>query len=96
VINYHFIGLFKKWLIVLLIFLSDFYPKTACSFVLVVFIIQALLCGYFRPFLFRLVGVTKFIGDLLDIVMVSLMLSVHVMYESTINMEDSQKVEVYK
>jgi hypothetical protein len=96
VINYHFIGLLKKWIIVLLIFLSDYYPKTACSLLLVVFIIQAFLCGYFRPFLFKLVGVTKFIGDILDIVMVCLMLRVHVLYESTANMEDSQKVEVYK
>jgi hypothetical protein len=92
VINYHFIGLLKKWIIVFLIFLSDSYPKTACSFVLVVFIIQAFLCGYFRPFLFRLVGATKFIGDLLDIVMVSLMLRVHVLFESTEEMEDSEKV----
>jgi hypothetical protein len=96
VINFHFIGLIKKWIIVILIFLSDSFPKTACSLLLVVFIIQAILCGYFRPFLFRLVGVTKFIGDLLDIVMVSLMLKVQILFESTLDMVDSEKVEVYK
>jgi hypothetical protein len=96
VINYHFIGLLKKWIIVFLIFLSDSFPKTACSLLLVVFVLQALLCGYFRPFLFKLVGATKFFGDILDIVMVSLMLRVHVLFESTEDMIDSEKVEVYK
>ena len=41
-------------------------------------------------------GVAKFIADALDIVMVCLMLKVHTLFESTENLNDSEKVKIFE
>jgi hypothetical protein len=80
-VNYHFLGYIKKIVLLLLAILSHVAPKTAISLGICLFLLQFLMSIYIRPFIFIWVGILKSLTDFLDLLMMILMLTSHILKE---------------
>ena len=98
--NYHFIGLVKKFLLVLITIVLDEYPLAQSILLIIIFSGQLALNLILRPFIISFVDKLKILSDCSDVVQLCLTLYVHVILDSlrTPNkqIEESKLEQIHK
>jgi hypothetical protein len=75
-------------LLLILALISHLAPKTALSFGIALFTIYFGMSVYYRPFIFRWVGILKSFTDFLDILIMIFMLTSQILKEKWNSFED--------